>query len=98
MAHVKTEPELELELIQGSLLAVVAADILHSCIYDKIKFHTVRQLKDKDEPNISNHTKERIKELNANKNEVTELILKARNENYQLEIKDNICICLQKLP
>ena len=87
----------ETELIKGDFSPVDAADILLSFINDKIKFHTVRQLqltgKDQARPYDSN---QRIQELKHAKKEITDLILMAKNENCQLEIKSSIQMKLKK--
>lgn len=89
--------DLDIDLIKGSFTPVDAADILLSLVNDKIKFHTIRQLNLNDDQ-IENNPKSdnRIVELRNAKKEITSLILKARTENYSLEIESRIQIRLNK--
>lgn len=86
------------QLVEGIFLPVDAADILFSLVSDKIKFHQLKILSLKDSINGSTiNSEQRIKDLKRSKTDVKNLILKARDEGYQLKIDSEINIKLIKI-
>lgn len=87
------------QLVKGTFPPVEAADVLLSLLTYKIKFHTVQLLGKKDHLNENEiiPSQQRIVELEKAKTMVKELILKARDEGYELEIDGEIKINLKKM-
>ncbi|WP_431125208.1 hypothetical protein [Flagellimonas flava] len=80
-------------LIDGQFSPLEAADILLSLLNDKIKFHSVQMLNAMDPSSeIYVNSEKRIKKLRETKQEITELILKARKEGQHLKIYSTIQI------
>jgi len=94
-----TDIQRKVQLVKGTFLPVEAADVLLSLLTYKIKFHTVQLLGNKEEQNENETTpsRQRIVELEKSKTMVKDLILKARDEGYELEIDGEIKINLKKL-
>ena len=87
------EDNIVISLIKGAFSPADAADILLSFINDKTKFHTVKKLNANNENSTQFKASEmRIAELKRAKNTITDLILKARDQNMALEINSNITI------
>jgi len=87
-----------IQLVAGTFAPIDAADVLFSLITDKIKFHNL-QLLNFQEVSSDNmlHSEQRILALKESKNSVKDLILKARNEGYELKIDSKIEIELVKI-
>nr|WP_299387157.1 hypothetical protein [Allomuricauda sp.] len=78
-------------LIDGLFTSLEAADILLSLVNDKIKFHTVQQLNSGDpESDAYKSSERRIQQLKSTKSEITQMILEARKEGYELKIHSTI--------
>lgn len=94
-----THLQSNVKLVKGTFLPVEAAEVLLSLLAYKIKFHTVQLLGNKEEQNENEITpsRQRIIELEKAKTMVKDLILKARDEGYELEIDGEIKINLKKL-
>lgn len=86
------------QLVKGTFSPIEAADVLLSLLAYKIKFHTVQMLSSEEKYSPKKiPSEERIEELKHAKNMVKELILKARNEGYELQIESAIKIDLKKM-
>lgn len=86
------------QLVKGTFSPIEAADVLLSLIAYKIKFHTVQMLSSEERYNPNTiPSEQRIEELKLAKNMVKDLILKARNEGYELQIESAIKIDLKKM-
>ncbi|MGB5498731.1 MAG: hypothetical protein WBM77_07355 [Maribacter sp.] len=86
-----------IQLVAGTFSPVEAAHVLFSFITDKIKFHNLQLLNIAE---LSNddviHSEQRIKALKEAKSLAKDLILKARNQGYELKIDSTIEIKLIK--
>ena len=78
-------------LVKGSFSPSEAADVLLTLINDKIKFHSIQilNLREGSEKDIT-FSEERIKALKAAKAEITEMVVKARNNGLVLDINSSI--------
>jgi len=87
-----------IQLVEGTFLPIEAADVLFSLLTDKIKFHNLQLLNFHE---VSSEdmlrSEQRILALKESKNSVKSLILKARNEGYELKIDSKIEIELIKI-
>ncbi|TGV03137.1 hypothetical protein [Flavivirga rizhaonensis] len=83
----------KIKLVEGVYSPINSADVLLSLIADKIKFHNLQILtiKNKDDPKVK-HAEMRVAELKESKKEVTELIIKARDEGLYMKIDGMINI------
>ena len=92
-----TETTQNIQLVAGIFSPIEAADVLFSLITDKIKFHNLQLLNvnDSSEKDIE-HSMERIEALKKAKNFAKELILKSRDEGYEIKINGSIEIELIK--
>ncbi|GAA4274267.1 hypothetical protein U6A24_14930 [Aquimarina gracilis] len=89
--------ERHIKLIEGTFSAIEAADVLFSLIANKIKFHNLQMLQIQQGADKTNlHSAKRISELKHEKNIVKDMILKARDEGYELEIYGAIEVKLKK--
>jgi len=88
-------PDQTITLVKGTFSPAEAADVLFSLISDKIKFHNLQilSLQNNVETNMQ-WSEERIASLQNSKNNAKDLILKARNEGYKLQIDGDITIKL----
>ena len=85
-------------LVEGTFSPVEAADVLFSLISDKIKFHNLQLLSVQERFNgDTSHSEQRIKALKIAKNQAKDLILKARDEGYDVKIDSVIDIRLVKI-
>jgi len=93
-----TETQHNVQLVTGTFSPIEAADVLLSLLTYKIKFHTVQMLssQEKCSPNTST-SNQRIADLKNAKNTIKDLILKARDEGYELQIESTIKIDLKKM-
>ena len=93
-----SEDQHNVQLVIGTFSPIEAADVLLSLLAYKIKFHTVQMLSSqkKFSPNII-PSEQRIEELKNAKTMVKDLILKAQNEGYELQIESAIKINLKKM-
>lgn len=93
-----TETKQKIQLVEGMFSPVEAADVLFSLIADKIKFHNIQMLNIQQGFNGDiSHSEQRIKELKNAKNLAKDLIIKARDEGYELQIDSSIKIKLKKI-
>ena len=87
-----------IQLVEGTFSPVEAADVLFSLISDKIKFHNLQILSVQERFNgDTSHSEQRIKALKIAKNQAKDLILKARDEGYDVKIDSVIDIRLVKI-
>ncbi len=86
------EKQLKIELITGDFEPSGAADVLISMINEKIKFHTLKTLNLHPDSDPDNHSEKRIGELKHAKTQVIEVVKKAFEKGYQLEIYSSITI------
>lgn len=92
-----TETTQSIQLVEGTFSPIEAAEVLFSLITDKIKFHNLQLLNVKELSNEDMvHSEQRIKALKEAKNKAKDLILKARNEGYEMKIQSTIEIQLVK--
>ncbi len=92
-----TNTERHIKLIEGSFSAIEAADVLFSLIANKIKFHNLQMLQIQEGSDLDNlHSAKRISELKHEKNIVKDMILKARDEGYEIDIYGAIEVKLTK--
>jgi hypothetical protein len=86
-------------LVKGTFAPSEAADVLLTLINDKIKFHSIQilNLREGSEKDIA-YSEERIKALKAAKAEITEMVVKARNQDLVLEINSSIHIQMRPRP
>ncbi|MBP2832160.1 hypothetical protein J8281_08160 [Aquimarina sp. U1-2] len=90
--------ERHIKLIKGNFSPFEAADVLFSLITDKIKFHNLQMLQKHQGSDPDNlHSATRISELKHEKNVVRDMILKARDEGYELEIYGAVEIKMKKV-
>jgi hypothetical protein len=93
-----TETTQSIQLVEGTFSPIEAADVLFSLITDKIKFHNLQLLNVNELSNDTiTHSEQRIRALKEAKNLVKDLILKARNQGYELEIDSTIEIRLKQI-
>ena len=87
----------QVRLVEGHFEPAESAEVLLSLLNYKIKFHTV-QLLNLKETNNSNpeNSQKRIEELRAAKQEVTDLVVEARNKDLILEIHSTVKIIPKK--
>ena len=91
------EPDQTIKLVAGTFSPQNATDVLFSLINDKIKFHQLQILSLKTGINADVYwSKQRIAILKDSKDKVENLILKARNEGYKLQVEGDITIKLIK--
>ncbi len=87
----------EVSLVEGEFEPAESAEVLLSLLNYKVKFHSVRLLNLKEtgtsDPEAS---QKRIEELKAAKQEVTKLVLEARNNGWNLQIDSTIKISPKK--
>lgn len=75
------------KLVEGTYSPSDSAEVLLSLIADKIKFHNLQLLSLRDKESVQlEHAKRRIEELKASRKMITDVILRARDTNYQLKI------------
>ena len=87
-----------IELVKGIFSPIEAADILFSLISDKIKFHNLQVLQANKADNAAvAHSEKRVSALKEAKNIAKDLILKARDEDYEIKINGIIEIELIKM-
>ncbi|MBQ0736111.1 hypothetical protein [Aquimarina celericrescens] len=92
-----TSTERHIKLIEGNFSPFEAADVLFSLIANKIKFHNLQMLQTKKGVDPDNlHSAKRISELKHEKNVIRDMILKARDEGYELEIYGSVEIKMKK--
>lgn len=85
------------KLIDGTFDAVESADVLFSILSDKIRFHNIQILSIQERfSGDTSYSEKRLEQLKVAKRQVAELILKARNLNYDIEIKGSIQMTLKK--
>ena len=91
------ENKFEVSLVEGEFKPAESAEVLLSLLNYKVKFHSVRLLNLKEtgtsDPEVS---QKRIEELKAAKQEVTKLVLEARDKGWNLQINSNIKITPKK--
>lgn len=81
--------------MEGIFSPADAADVLFSLISDKIKFHHLQMLSLKTGIDANVYwSEQRIASLKIAKNELKDLILKARDEGLRLQIDGDINIKL----
>lgn len=84
-----------IQLVEGIFSPVDAANVLLYLINDKIKFHQVQMLGvHEGRADRISHSATRIKVLESDKQMVSKLVLKARDEGYELKIDSNVEIRL----
>ncbi|WP_396636600.1 hypothetical protein [Maribacter sp. R77961] len=89
------KPDQTINLVKGTFSPAEAADVLFSLISDKIKFHHLQILSlQNGVDNDMQWSEQRITSLKNSKNSAKDLILKARNEGYKLQIDGDITIKL----
>lgn len=87
-----------IQLVKGIFSPIEAADVLFSLISDKIKFHNLQMLGVQVHfGNDTSQSEQRIKALKEVKNLAKDLILKARDEGYEVKIDSTIEIELIKI-
>ncbi|TXN38048.1 hypothetical protein FVB32_07075 [Flagellimonas hymeniacidonis] len=83
-------------LVEGLFDPAESAEVLLSLLNYKIKFHTVQLLNLKETKNSNpEQSQKRIEALKTAKQEVTELVVKARNKGQKLEIHSTVKIVLR---
>ncbi|WP_299215603.1 hypothetical protein [uncultured Dokdonia sp.] len=89
----------QIKLVEGTYSPINSADVLLSLIADKIKFHSLQilNIQDKSDPRVI-HAELRIVELKESRKLVTELIVKAQHEGYDMKIDGTIHIEMIKQP
>ncbi len=86
-----------IRLVEGVFTPSEAADVLLSLVNDKIKFHTVQLLNLRDGyQEDTTHSEQRIDQLKLAKNRIKDLVIKARNEGYDIQIDGTIQITLNR--
>ncbi|NAY91998.1 hypothetical protein GTQ34_08710 [Muricauda sp. JGD-17] len=86
-------PKFEVSLVEGEFEPAESAEVLLSLLNYKVKFHSVRLLNLKEVKNAdSENSQKRIDALKAAKQEVTKLVLEARNNGWNLQIDSTIKI------
>jgi hypothetical protein len=89
------KPDQTINLVKGTFAPAEAADVLFSLISDKIKFHHLQILSLQNGVDTNTEwSEQRIASLKKSKNSVKDLILRARNEGYKLQIDGDISIKL----
>ncbi len=90
------EKQLQIKLIEGEFSSPQAVEVLFTMIGDKIKFHQNSLLDDKRGfGEHKEHSKNRLKELEASKAKIAQLILEARDRDLPIEIHSIINITLK---
>ncbi|WP_411029020.1 hypothetical protein [Spongiimicrobium sp. 3-5] len=85
-----------IKLVKGAFEPADAADVILSLINDKIKFHTIQSLNlKKGSTEDQERSEQRITELTKAKKMVTELVVIARDQGFEIEIDSNIEITLK---
>ncbi|MFD2551387.1 hypothetical protein ACFSQP_06110 [Bizionia sediminis] len=85
------------KLIDGTFDAAESADVLFSVLSDKIRFHNIQILSIQERfSGDTSYSEKRLDELKAAKRQVAALILKAKNNNCDIEIKSSIQMTLKK--
>ncbi len=83
-------------LVEGEFEPAESAEVLLSLLNYKIKFHTVQLLNLKETQNSDpEKSQKRIEDLKAAKQEVTELVVRARNHGKKLEIHSTVNITVK---
>lgn len=97
MNDTQTQPQATLQsikLIEGTFTPSEAADILNDIIAKKINFHKIQRLKinegNHDDP--CNHDNERLSELQASKDRLSDILKDVRINGKRMSIKANISI------
>jgi len=97
----KSEPSLTMNsdldqafsLVQGMFNADEAREILMALIESKMTFHSLKNLRSFEQSGEADPQSEnRIEELEKMRNEMLELVKKAKKTNRQLDIDSKICI------
>ncbi|MGB3151018.1 MAG: hypothetical protein WBB27_10170 [Maribacter sp.] len=89
------KPNQTIKLVEGIFSPAEAADVLFSLISDKIKFHHLQMLSLQTGVSTNaNWSEKRIASLKDSKCKSKDLILKARNEGFRLQIEGDIKIKL----
>lgn len=84
------------KLIRGTFSPEDAAEVLFSILSDKIRFHNIQVLSIKERFNgDTSYSEQRLVELKAAKEKVSQLILEAKNSNSEIEIQSDINIQLK---
>tara|TARA_R110002012_G_scaffold322083_1_gene554891 strand:- start:68944 stop:69261 length:318 start_codon:yes stop_codon:yes gene_type:complete len=92
-----TDLQESFKLIDGTYEPSEAADVLFSVLGDKIRFHNIQILSAQERFNADTSVSEkRLHELKESKHQVADLILKARDNNYEIEINGVINITLKE--
>ena len=87
----------KIKLVKGIFSPFEAADVLLQLISDKIKFHNLQLLNmNKVYDDGINPSEQRIRALKEAKNLTKDLILKARDDGYEIKINSTIEIELIK--
>ncbi|WP_222981969.1 hypothetical protein [Flagellimonas meishanensis] len=90
-------PKFEVSLVEGEFEPAESAEVLLSLLNYKMKFHQVRLLNLKETGNNDLElSQKRIDTLKAAKQEVTRLVLEARNKGWNLQINSTIKITPKK--
>lgn len=88
----------DIKLIEGTYDVQEAADILLSLIGDKIKFHQRKKLSIKERLGIdATESIERLKELNADRERILELIKDSEGKNLEFSISSSVKITVNEL-
>lgn len=88
----------QVRLVEGVFEPAESAEVLLSLLNYKIKFHTVQLLNLKETQNSDpENSQKRIEELKAAKQEVTDLVVNARNKGMVLEIHSRVKIIPRKV-
>ncbi|TPN87223.1 hypothetical protein [Aquimarina algicola] len=87
----------KIKLVEGVFSPVDAADVLLSLIADKIRHHNCQIISVKERFNEdTSHSEQRVLELKEEKNKIKDIIIKARDEGYEIKINGTIEIELVK--
>ena len=95
--EITTDLQESFKLIDGTYDPSEAADVLFSVLGDKIRFHNIQILSIQERFNgDTSHSEKRLHELKESKKQIADIILKARDNNYDIEIKGVIDISLKE--
>ena len=91
------EKKQKIQLVEGIFSFEEAAEVLFSLLMHKIKFHSLQILNNQSSTEDElRHSNLRIEELKESKTLVKDMILRARDEGYNLEIDSAISIKLTR--
>lgn len=92
-----TDLQESFKLIDGTFDPSEAADVLFSVFGDKIRFHNIQILSVQERfSGDTSYSEKRLHELKESKRQVADLILRARDNNYDIEINGVINITLKE--